>query len=253
MSQTVLQAAQLLDVLTAKNEYVRAASDQRSLKIGVVNEWRSSLPEVNAVFEETLAKLSKSGMHIAEINLNSPTEKDGEDELTVLLSELDYEMQKYLSTRTGTRVKSLKDIISFNNEFSDQEMQYFGQEHFEKAIQISSDRNRYESARERNLKWAHNSLLQGLADSDVLIGCTYGPAWISSLGHGDKVDGGSWITMLAAIAGSPIGTLPMGLVSGLPVGLGLVVGKNQESKLISAMAQVERIISSTDLKPTFIK
>ena len=63
----------------------------------------------------------------------------------------------------------------------------------------------------------------------------------------------SWISTVPAVAGTPIGTIPMGLVGGLPVGLGFVVGRNKERELISAMAQVEKILDLGVLQPTFIK
>jgi amidase len=59
--------------------------------------------------------------------------------------------------------------------------------------------------------------------------------------------------MAPAIAGTPIGCLPMGLVNGLPVGVGLVSRANEEDKLISAMAQIEKILDLGVLTPTFIK
>jgi amidase len=45
----------------------------------------------------------------------------------------------------------------------------------------------------------------------------------------------------------------MGLVDGLPVGAGVVVGANEEEKLISFMAQLERVLELGILSPTFIK
>ena len=45
----------------------------------------------------------------------------------------------------------------------------------------------------------------------------------------------------------------MGLVSGLPVGLGLVAKRDHESTLINAMAQAERALGLGILQPTFLK
>jgi amidase len=87
----------------------------------------------------------------------------------------------------------------------------------------------------------------------VLIGCTYGTAWKSNFETGDSIAAASWITTAPAIAGTPIGTIPMGLIDGLPVGLGFVSQRNQESKLINAMAKAERALGLGILKPTFTK
>ena len=59
--------------------------------------------------------------------------------------------------------------------------------------------------------------------------------------------------MAPAIAGTPIACLPMGLVDGLPVGVGLVSRANQEGLLINAMAKVEKVLGLGILRPTFTK
>ena len=45
----------------------------------------------------------------------------------------------------------------------------------------------------------------------------------------------------------------MGVTEGLPVGLGVVARANDESKLIAAMAKIERALGLGVLQPTFIK
>jgi amidase len=253
MAQTVAQTATLLDVLTAKSEYAKAAQSNEKIRIGVVREWMTTNNELNTIFDESLRTLEKQGFTLVDVDLTPPEEQDHEDELRVLLYELSEGLGKYLSHRPGARFSSLKDVVKFNLENSDNELKHFGQELFDMALEFESDRAAYVASRERNLKWAEKTLSHGLADVDVLIGCTYGPAWESNLETGDNFQEASWICTAPAIAGTPIGTIPMGLVSGLPVGLGFVSGKNQESKLISAMANAERALNIGVLKPTFIK
>jgi amidase len=59
--------------------------------------------------------------------------------------------------------------------------------------------------------------------------------------------------MAPAIAGTPIGALPMGLVNGLPVGIGVVSRANQEVRLVQAMALIEKVLDLGVLAPTFTK
>jgi amidase len=59
--------------------------------------------------------------------------------------------------------------------------------------------------------------------------------------------------MAPAIAGTPIGCLPMGLVDGLPVGVGVVSRANEETRLITAMAQIEHVLDLGVLTPSFTK
>ena len=253
MAQTVEQAALLLDVLTGRNEYLQSAKATGIKKLGVVKQWISQDDNVSAVFEETLRKLEKSGFTLIEVDLNPPAETDQQDELFVLLYELVEGLQKYLSQRPGAQISTLKDVLDFNVNNPERELKHFGQELFEMALEYENKSKEYSEARGRNLEWAEETLSQGLESADVLIGCTYGPAWKSTLGQGDSFEGASWITTAPAIAGTPIGTIPMGLVAGLPVGLGFISGRNQENTLISAMSSAERALSIGVLTPTFIK
>ncbi len=66
---------------------------------------------------------------------------------------------------------------------------------------------------------------------DVLIAPTGGPAWTSDYINGDHVVGGS-ISSAPAVAGYPHLTVPMGLVSGLPVGLSFVGPAWSEARLL---------------------
>jgi Asp-tRNA(Asn)/Glu-tRNA(Gln) amidotransferase A subunit family amidase len=45
----------------------------------------------------------------------------------------------------------------------------------------------------------------------------------------------------------------MGLVDGLPVGVGIVSRAGEEARLISAMAKIEKVLDMAILNPTFIK
>ncbi len=253
MSQTVEQAALLLDVLTSKDEYLKAAYGDEGLRVGVVKQWISEDSKLGALFEETLQKLERNGVTLVEVELTPPTDTEQDDELLVLLYELVGGLRTYLSNRQGVSVSSLKEILKFNLENSKIELEHFGQELFEMALQYEDKGHEYKEARKRNLLWAEDTLAKGLASADVLIGCTYGPAWKSDLANGDKFEGSTWITTAPAIAGTPIGTIPMGLVEGLPVGLGFVSGRNHEDRLIKAMSRAERALNIGVLTPTFVK
>jgi amidase len=253
MTQTVAQAALLLDILTEKKIYANAAASDATLRIGYVKEWLTTDDRVNAHFEAALESLSRTGISLVEVSLPQPSEADNQDELHVMLHEIVSDLAEYLSGRAGTRVKTLLDVVEFNRAHSASELIHFGQELFEQALQLGGRSPEYEVKRARNLAWADQTLELGLSHADVLLGCTYGPAWTSSLGMGDDYGTSSWITTVPAVAGTPIGTIPMGLVDGLPVGLGFVVGRNREEQLITAMAQAERALGIGIMQPTFSK
>ena len=210
MAQTVAQAAGLLDVLTNKNIYAQAIHSDEPLRIAFVKEWATADSGTNQLFSELLSKLSAANIKVTEISLPAPTDQDGTAEFEVLMHELNEDLAAYLTGRTGTRVKSLNDIVKFNIENSSAEMQHFGQEYFEQALQLGGRNSEYEKLRKENLDWAINRVLNpAFAGFDILIGETYEPAWKSNLGGGDDFSSATWITMAPAIAGTPIGCLPM--------------------------------------------
>jgi len=254
MAQTVAQAAALLDVLTNKNIFAKAVNADEPLRIAYVKEWATEDSGTNELFADLLSKLSAANIKVTEISLPAPTDEDGTAEFQVLMHELNEDLATYLAGRTGARVKSLSDVVKFNIDNSSAEMQHFGQEYFEQALQLGGRNSEYAKLRKENLDWALNRVLNpAFAGFDILIGETYAPAWKSNLGGGDDFSSATWITMAPAIAGTPIGCLPMGMVDGLPVGVGVVSRANEEDRLIQAMAQIEKVLDLGILKPSFIK
>ena len=148
MTRTVADAAALLTALAGsdardpataladrkKTDYTQAL-DRNGLKgkrLGVVRaQWTASNDLVAAAIRSQLAVLSAQGAVLIDIPEVPNTDKYGDSELTVLLYELKAGLADYLEEYAPTsRVKSLADLIVFNNEHLDQELAYFGQEHF---------------------------------------------------------------------------------------------------------------------------
>jgi amidase len=253
MAQTVRQTALLLEVLTGKIGYQSALNAENEIRIGVVKEWVTQDSGTNQLFQELVSKLSKQ-VKIFEISLPAPSDLDGESEFKVLMHELNEDLASYLATREGARVKSLQDVVDFNRENKELELRHFGQEYFDLALKLGGRNSDYQKLRNENLDWAVNKVLTPAFEKfDILIGETYAPAWKSNLGGGDDYGSASWISMAPAIAGTPIGALPMGLVDGLPVAVGVVSRANQEERLVQAMALIERTLNLGVLEPTFTK
>jgi len=253
MARTVQDSALLLEVMMGTSGLVSATLDRKSLKIGVVKSWLTTHEGTDALFDRVLTQLGKSGMSLVEVDLPAPDESIGEDEFHVLLHELVDDLASYFSIRCDSKLLSLADVVAFNRENADRELQYFAQELFEQALELGGRGIEYAEKRMRNLAWAEKTLASGLDGVDVLIGATYSPAWLSTLGEGDNHSQSSWITTAPAIAGSPIGCLPMGITDGFPVGVGVVSRRNDEARLITAMAQIESSLALGILEPTFIK
>lgn len=253
MARTVKDSALLLEIMMGKSGLVDATSEERILKIGVVKSWITNHVGTDLLFEKAASRLAKFGIALIEIDLASPDADTGKDEYEVMLHELSDDLGIYLANRCDENLLTLADVIRFNRENSSRELQFFGQELFEQALLLGGRSHEYETKRARNLTWATSTLEKGLEEVDFLIGTTYSPAWISTLGLGDDYSKSSWITMASAIAGWPIGCIPMGLTEGLPVGLGVVSRKHDEIGLVNAMAQIESALGIGTLEPTFIK
>jgi amidase len=254
MTQTVAQSALLLDVLTDKKEYLKSINEDHSIKIGFVTGWITKDDATNQLLSDLIGALGKANISVGEISLPEPSEQDGQDEFKVLMHELNEDLATYLAHRPGDGVRNLQDVVNFNLSHRDDEMQYFAQEYFDSALELGGRNASYQNLRASNLDWARNKVLNPAFEKfNILIGATYAPSWISNLGGGDDYSSSSWISMAPAIAGSPIGCLPMGLVDGLPVGVGVVSRTNEENLLISAMAKIERVLGLGILSPTFTK
>ena len=253
MARSVADAALLLEVLSGIPNLVAAANSTEPIRIGIVKSWLSDDAGTDALFEAAVNALSKTDAKLVEIKVSAPAESIGNDEYECLLHELVDDLAAYMADRTDGAIVSLAEVVKFNLLNSDTELKHFGQELFDAALELGGRARAYNRKRSRNLEWAKQTLDTALTDVDVLIGTTYSPAWESTLGKGDDYGKNSWITMAPAIAGYPIGAIPMGITEGLPVGLGVVARANDEAKLVAAMAKIESAIGLGVLKPTFAK
>jgi amidase len=254
LARNVEDAAMLLEVLMGQSGLVDLCNNDQPLRVGVARNWLTGNAGANNLFADTVTLLAKSGIQISEIELPDMSEQAGDDEGVVLLHELVEDLSAYLSNRPGEGVKSLAEVIAFNNANAEAELTHFQQDYFDQALASGGRNEIYQQARERNLQWAINEILSpALYEVDVVIGVPYAPARVSTLGKGDDFADASWMTHAPAIAGWPLGSVPMGLVDGLPVGLGVAARVNDEPGLVRAMAIIERVLDLGVLRPTFIR
>ena len=154
---------------------------------------------------------------------NIPTEgKFGDSELTVLLYEFKADLNSYLAgLGPSAPVKSLAELIAFNERNADREMPYFGQDLFTKAEAKGplTDKD-YQDALANNFRLSRGEGIDAIMDQhklDALVAPTGGPVWCTDLLNGDHFTGG--YSSASAVAGYPHITVPAGLAAGLPVGI----------------------------------
>ena len=148
--------------------------------------------------------------------------KLGDAELKVLLYEFKAGINAYLENLgPEARVRSLDQLIAFNEAHRDREMPFFGQELFHQAAAKGSlESEDYQEALNTCRELTGRKGIDALIESqhlDALAAITTGPPCLIDLVNGDANTGGS--STLAAVAGYPSITVPAGYVFGLPVGL----------------------------------
>jgi amidase len=224
------------------------SADLRGKKIGVVRTWPALSARVLERFAAAVEVLKSRGADVTELEL-PPQEGLGDAELKVLLCELKADLAAYLATR-GAKVRSLADVIAFNQAHADRELTWFGQDAFEKAeASVALDHAEYLEARKSCLRLARDVALDPLlARVDALCWPSNGPAWLTDPINGDSYTGGD--TSLPAIAGYPSITVPASELSGLPLGL-MFVGRPWSEKLLLDLAFGFEQATSARRPPTY--
>jgi len=178
------------------------------------------------------------------------------DEMTVLLHEYRAGLEAYLRTRPAIpgQPRAVSEIVAFNEANAADELGFFGQEYLIAASGLGGlDSPRYLKALARNRRRARQDGIDAAlrnADADVLAFPTMGPAWCIDHVNGDSHAGGGY--QAAAVAGYPAISLPVGKVSGLPVGLCLVGTAWSEPTLIALAFALEQALALGDaLRPTW--
>jgi amidase len=247
MGRSVADVALLYGVLSASSP----PDEISTPSIAAATNWRTGNPETDQLYDDVLAVLRDSGLNVTARELALPNEQVFQDELTVMLAELVDGMSTYLSDRPGDGVKSLADVIAYEDQHSDTELVYFGHDLFTQAIDIGgTDTPAYAEAHPRNLAWAIDTCLNpGLEGVDVIIAPAYGPSWKSDLAVGGHPGPASCATMAPAIAGWPIMCIPMGLVKDLPVGLAIIGRAHSEWTILEAARRIEALLTARSPMP----
>jgi amidase len=250
MTPTVREAAQLLTAIAGSDpaDEATAEADRRKidyaarLDAGSLKGKRIGVMRfatgfgTDTAFETALGILRERGATLVEIKKFDDA-GIGANEFTVLLTEFKADLNSYLKgSPAPIPVRSLADVIAFNNAHMKQEMPLFGQETFERAEKTKGlDDPAYKKARRTSFRAAGPNGIDRLLRQHrvvALVGPTMPPAWKIDAVNGDQIAGGG-AGGLAAVSGYPHLTVPMGLVKGLPVGLSFIGPKWSESLLLS--------------------
>jgi amidase len=243
VARTVRDAAVLLGVLAGIDKDDLATADAKGhiesdytkfldadglkgAKIGIARNFFGFHDGVDYVTLAAVTKLKKQGAILFDTT-ELPNSGDFTDaEKTVLHYEMKAGLNAYLF-RLGVKspLLTVADVLAFNDQNSDKELPYFGQDTFQ-TMASSGPLTSYEY-QEALAKCRRITRTEGLDAAldvyklDCVVAATLGPACPIDLVNGDHWLGGDLISV-AAVAGYPHVTVPMGFWYGLPLGLSFV-------------------------------
>jgi amidase len=253
MTRTVADAAIVLDAVRSPFGSVTGRSLPRSyrtaLRPGALRGARIGVDRrlfsghkwadagLNAVAERVFTTLAALGATLVDPIVPPDTDSSVEDEMTVLLTEFKAGITTYLAGLRGNTMRSLADLIAFNDEHCEIELAYFGQELFEVAEATAGLADpEYREARRRCLTVTRTNGIDRILAADHLDA-------IVAPAYGDSSP--------AAVAGYPSISVPTGLTDdGRPGGVWLSAGFLGEPTLLSFAADLERARGPRP-RPTF--
>lgn len=207
----------------------------RGARIGVARKYFGFHKDVDAVMNAAIEAMKAQGAVIIDPVTVGTGRGMGGSEHEVLLYEFKAGLNKYLAEYApDAPVRSLKDLIQFNEENKAKEMPFFGQEVFLQAQEKDSlESDEYLKALKECRRLSRDEGIDATLrkDSlDAILAPSGGVACLIDLINGDRFLGGS--SSAAAVAGYPSITVPAGYVHGLPVGLSFFAGAFAEPMLI---------------------
>ncbi len=221
----------------------------QGVRIGVVRSMAGFDAATDAVFDDALQVLRKAGATLVDVTIELPGSFD-DDSFTVLLHEFRDGINAYLATRAGVP-PDLAALIAFNDAHADTEMPHFGQDIFQMAVETAGRGDpAYREAHARTRRSAGPDGIDAtLARHDLiaLVAPTMAPAWQTDWAAGDAYVGGG-AASIAAVAGYPHISVPMGAVNGLPVGLSFFGEAWSDARLIGLAYAYEQA-AGVNLRP----
>lgn len=239
-------------------------------RIGVPRrDYFGSHARAEALVDEALSCCASEGAELIEelVVPNRTVLAESGDELTVLLHEFKDGLERYLASRRdddGAIPRTLEALIAFNEAHPGEAVELFGQALFERAmatdgLQAPAYRAALRACQQRSRLEGLDAVLDGRADVgaatngvastgsggrgplDVLAVPTMGPAWCIDHVNGDASSPSGY--QMAAIAGYPALTLPVGEVAGLPVGICLIGRAYAEPRLLALAHHLETALA----------
>ena len=243
MTRSVRDAAMMLTAMSTgegATDFAAALSDTslEGKRVGVLRFAIGTHAGVAARFEEALKVLEAQGAVLVDITELDLPDGYGAGETEVLRTEFKHTLNEYLADAApGVEHRTLKDVIAFNQANADIELALFNQDIMEASeAQGGIDDPDYLKALEMIVTASRAGAIDKYLDEenlDVLVAPSFGPSWLVDGVYGDNTLGSAGAGYLAAIAGYPHLTVPMGTVRELPVGLSFMSTAGEDANVLS--------------------
>jgi amidase len=214
-------------------------------RFGLLRKAMGYQPDVDAATLRAVDAIKRAGGDVVDVAIATDAKWDA-PELEVLLYEFKDGLNRYLAQSGDAPVHSLQELIEWDKANAGKVMPFFGQELFERAEAKGPLTDRaYLQARAAARRLALNDgLLAALAAAkvDAIIAPSTSPAWRTDHLLGDHFVGGGY--GVAAVAGTPSITLPIGAADGLPLGLTFMGPPYSEKALLGFAYALEQILEA---------
>jgi amidase len=271
MCRTVRDAAMLLSAIAGPDPRDKATTEGsirrsadyttfldpdglRGARIGIARNLFGDSLVADRVIERALDSMRAAGAVVIDNADVENAEAIWGFNAEVLSYELKASLNEYLaSLGAKSPVKSLKDLIAYNEKNSDREMPWFGQETFLYAESKGGlDSIEYIEALGTVRQLARKGGIDATVEKhqlDAIVAPTTSPAWLADVLLGDNAVLGAFV--VAAAAGYPSITVPAGDVLGLPVGMLFMGPAWSEGKLLKLAYGFEQQVRARRA-PTFL-
>ncbi|MCF8475050.1 MAG: amidase [Emcibacter sp.] len=262
LTKTVKGAAMMMNAMTRDSQidYTELLKDTalKGVRVGVLHFAEGQNNNIKNLFEEALKDIETAGAILIDINESPSSSKDVDNQSYDLLKyEFKDGMNRYLSSLPNdVPVRSLKELIDFNNAHSDVELTLFDQSIFIASDAMKSlDTPEYiatlKAVQKANRENGIDFLLK-YYNVDLLIAPS-GPI----VPRVDPINGDVWPEFpgagsMAAIAGYPHASVPMGTIHHLPVNISFIGSQNQDANILSYAYAYEQI-SKKRVSPQYLK
>lgn len=214
----------------------------RGARLGVMRRAFSGHPRVEAILDRAIIALRSAGAVVVDRIETPDFARMGPAERIVLSYEFKDGINAWLAALgPETRLKTLADVIAFNETHRARELVFFGQETMIAAqARGALTEAEYVTARTLAARLSREEGIDAIMKKhqlDAIVTLTSGPAAPTDHVNGDRSTGGS--STLAAVAGYPSVTVPAGDDFGLPVGLSFTGGAWTEARLLALAADFE--------------